>query len=130
MKECSTVAYTMRPLRSTAEIPAFLLRYDAKNIDLFTFEVRDLKSMFMAQKPLSESTIEELNKQRSTIKGLMIAFGLLWVLLLALNVYLLVSGKTNFGLLAVLSALFPIMIPMLISLNKINEELKLRRVNK
>ncbi|SDD69343.1 hypothetical protein SAMN04487894_11228 [Niabella drilacis] len=84
----------------------------------------------MAQKPLSESTIEELNKQRSTIKGLMIAFGLLWVLLLALNVYLLVSGKTNFGLLAVLSALFPIMIPMLISLNKINEELKLRRVNK
>ncbi|MBZ4191841.1 hypothetical protein [Niabella beijingensis] len=80
----------------------------------------------MPQKPLSISTTEELHKQRSTLKAMMIVFGLLWMLLLAFNIYLLVTKRPNFPLLTVLSALIPVMIPMLISLNKVNAELKLR----
>jgi hypothetical protein len=78
----------------------------------------------MAQKPLQELSIAELNKQRSMLKGIVISYAIIWTLLLALNIYLMIGGKK--ATFAVSLALIPVFIPVLSALQKVNAELKRR----
>lgn len=71
----------------------------------------------------------ELNQQRSKLKSILIAFMIMWVLLLAFNIYLAVTKKVNFALIAVAISLISTLAPLLSSLSKINTEIKLRNAN-
>lgn len=79
----------------------------------------------MPQKPLQEFSLSELNKQRATLRGIILSFAIMSTILLGLNIYLLLT-RGNGTLLAVNLALIPVIIPVWISLQKVNEERKLR----
>ncbi len=80
----------------------------------------------MAQKKLTELSIEELNKRRKTTKfvtGLLL--GML-AFLFILNVVNIVNGKQNWSALAVPFALLPISIINFNAIKEIDKELKSR----
>lgn len=67
-----------------------------------------------------------LNKQRLQLKSILIACAIMWCVLLLLNLYLILFKRTNIGLIVVCTSLVPTLLPLLISLNKVNAEIKLR----
>ncbi len=81
----------------------------------------------MTPKPLSELTLTELHKQKSTSKSTLITLGIVAGILLLYNLYLAIFKTPNFALTTILITLIPIGVPIFSALNKINEELKNRQ---
>jgi hypothetical protein len=77
-------------------------------------------------KKVSELSMKELIKTRSTLKSVLIAFSIL--ALLSIVSLLLLKAET---VLFIPSFLFPVLLlPALISLKSINDEIKSRNINK
>ncbi|WP_311953960.1 hypothetical protein [Mucilaginibacter terrae] len=76
-------------------------------------------------KKLSEMSLPELHQKRSILKGILIGFAVLWVIMMLTFIYL----KAKPGLLVQFIIPFMCVWPALSSFNKIKEELKLRSQN-
>lgn len=75
---------------------------------------------------LAALSIEKLTKRRDLIKGVLIAFGVMWLLLIAFAVYFLVAKST--AKLFIPLAVFPMtLLPIYIQLPALNKESKNRK---
>lgn len=84
----------------------------------------------MAQKPLSEQSLEELNTNKSRMQGLAIAGVVVWLAMLALLFYkLLYSSKAITSSLPMLIILPVVFIPIFKNLAETKAELKSRKTN-
>ncbi len=83
----------------------------------------------MTSKPLQELDTAALYRQRSRVKGLIIAIVILWFLLLAITIYLIFFKKAGLGHIGISVPLTYMLIPLSSSLSKINAEIKLRNAN-
>ena len=86
----------------------------------------------MAKKTLSEMSLEELQKSSASSKGILIAFSLLWLIVIGIFVYIGItrpnglSGKLPAFLPVIVTAI-PTMIPILIHFSNIRKEVKKRQ---
>lgn len=79
----------------------------------------------MNKNPLSELSNEKLLKRRDSLKGLLIAFGVILVFLIGLAIYFYFT-KSNAKLFVPLMAIPFTLMPVYIQLRALNAELKLR----
>ncbi|MDF2382163.1 hypothetical protein JMG10_11835 [Nostoc ellipsosporum NOK] len=80
----------------------------------------------MAQLPLTEQSIEQLTKQKRVFTGILVAFFIVWLVLIGSIIYIFVNKKPNYALLVVAFALWPTMLPAIVNLGKVNKEIKAR----
>lgn len=79
----------------------------------------------MKTNKLSELTLEELHKQKNTLKGVLIGFGI--VMLLACGgLFYLIMKNQNFALFAVIPGCMITLLPSFIRLGQLNTEIKSR----
>lgn len=83
----------------------------------------------MTQKPLDGLSIPQLQQQRKQLKGILVAFGIMALLLLALIIRLIMLHKPVFALTAILMSFVPLSIPMVSLLRQVNTELSKRDTN-
>lgn len=83
----------------------------------------------MKTNKLSELTIEELTKQRNTLKGVIIGFSILFLLAFSVLFYLIFKNG-NYVLLACLPPGFFAMLPAIMRISQLNAEIKLRNPDK
>ncbi|WP_306353118.1 hypothetical protein [Flavobacterium sp. '19STA2R22 D10 B1'] len=79
----------------------------------------------MKKNKLSELTIEELNNQKKTLKGILIGMSIVMLILISVFIYLIVK-KQNFTLIALAPVFLFSFLPSIIQLSQINTEIKLR----
>lgn len=75
---------------------------------------------------LTHFTSEELYARKQKLKGAIIGLGLVMGVAVAIILYVVIK-KGNYGLLAVGFTSFITLMPSVIALNKINEEIKARQ---
>lgn len=75
---------------------------------------------------LTQLTLEELHARKNKLKGTIIGLGLVMGVAVAIILYVVVVKKGNYGLLAVGLTSFITLMPIVIVLNKINEEIRAR----
>lgn len=83
----------------------------------------------MASKPLQDLDSAALYKRRSQLKGILIAFAIIWGLLLAVSIYLVLVKRAGFAYIALSAPMTYPWVPIFYSLSKINAEIKLRNAN-
>ncbi|GEM_PF-4351441 len=83
----------------------------------------------MKQNNPSDSTIEELIKRKKLLQSVLIAFTIIWLMILVLAIYFLIS-KSTYKLFLPLLPLPIILTPIFIQFGLINKELSLRKNNK
>lgn len=77
-------------------------------------------------KPLSQLTLEELQKRKATFRGILIGGAITWFILASIMVYLTLKSG-NYVLLAIFPALLvPLILPSFIFIAQINKEIKAR----
>lgn len=76
-------------------------------------------------KKLSELTISELNKRKSSLNGMLIGTSIVILILCSILLYL-INKSQNFALIAVVPCCLLIMLPGIIKLSQINAEIKSR----
>lgn len=79
----------------------------------------------MKTNKLSELTLEELHKEKKTLKGVLIAFSIVMLIACAGLLYLIIK-KQNFALIAVIPGCMLTLLPTFIRLGQINTEIKSR----
>ncbi|MET4141075.1 hypothetical protein [Pedobacter sp. UYP1] len=80
----------------------------------------------MKKNKLSELTIIELNKQKSTLNGILIATGIVLLILCSILLYLITTNKKP-ALLTIIPCCLLLLLPGIIKLSQINTELKSRQ---
>jgi hypothetical protein len=79
----------------------------------------------MKKNKLTELTIDELSKEKSSIKGVLIGTAIV-MLILCGAIFYLANRKQNFGLMAIVPCCLLTMLPATIRLSQINAEIKSR----
>jgi hypothetical protein len=74
---------------------------------------------------LAQLTLEELYKRKQKLKSAIVGLGLVMGASLAIIIYLVIKNK-SYGLLAVGLTTFITLMPSIIALNSVNEEIKSR----
>ncbi|WP_116790401.1 hypothetical protein [Flavobacterium psychrotrophum] len=80
----------------------------------------------MKTNKLSDLTLEELNKQKSTLKGVIIGFSILFLFAFIVLFYLIYKNG-NYVLLACLPPGIFAMLPAVMRLSQLNTEIKSRK---
>jgi hypothetical protein len=79
----------------------------------------------MKKNKLTELTIDELSKEKSSIKGVLIGTAIV-MLILCGAIFYLANRNQNFGLIAIVPCCLLTMLPATIRLSQINAEIKSR----
>ncbi len=93
------------------------------------YKIVSPKQKYIKMKPtdgLTNLTLEELHARKQRLKGTIIGLGLVMGVAVAIILYMVVK-KGNYGLLAVGFTSFIALMPGVIALNNINEEIKARK---
>ncbi|WP_311951326.1 hypothetical protein [Mucilaginibacter terrae] len=84
---------------------------------------------YMKNNSLLELSIQDLIKRRDLLKGVLIGFSILWLLILGMMVYFLINKSSTKTLIpfAILPTALPVTIlPVYIYMNTLNNKIKLR----
>ncbi|CAL1518888.1 hypothetical protein MMC2321_02633 [Chitinophaga sp. MM2321] len=79
----------------------------------------------MKTNKFSDLTINELNKQKSSLNRILLGTGIVMLILCTVLLYL-ISKSQNFALIAVIPCILLTMLPGIIKLSQINAEIKSR----
>lgn len=83
----------------------------------------------MPSKPLAELDLATLQKQKSTYTGALAGLVILWLCLIGFIIYVALTRKVNYALIISANTMFITCIPIVIALNKVKAEIKLRKPN-
>jgi hypothetical protein len=83
----------------------------------------------MKTNKLSDLTLEELTKQKNTLKGVIIGFSILFLFAFSVLFYLIFESR-NYVLLACIPPGLLAMLPAIMRLSQLNAEIKLRNPGK
>jgi hypothetical protein len=84
----------------------------------------------MKKETYSILSSEDLIKKRNLFKGVLIGFGVIWILIISVFVYLFATrGLKNISFIAFLPVFISsiTLLPLLINLNLVNKEIKSRK---
>lgn len=80
----------------------------------------------MKKNPFADLSTESLVKKRDLLKGVLIAFGMMWVVLLGVAIYFYIT-KSTLKLFIPMAILPMTLLPSFIQLTLLNKELKTRQ---
>ncbi len=87
---------------------------------------RQIQANFMKTNKLSDLTLEELNKQKNSLKGVLIGLGIVTLIAYSILLYLAIKNR-NFVLIAIIPCGAITLLPGLIRWSQLNTEIKSRQ---